>query len=130
MMRARLLSLAVLVGFLVGGAAFGQPIGSNTQPGSAAAPSRTVTAAGAVTITGTDYFVCINKTVGAATSVTLPAVAPGRTIIIKDCKGDASTNNITMTPASGTIDGAATIVIVSNFGAWRGIYNGVGWSSW
>jgi hypothetical protein len=73
---------------------------------------RVVTAAGAITVTTSDYIICVNKTTGAATTVNLPASpGVGDIYIIKDCKGDASTNNITVTPASGNIDGSATFVI-------------------
>ena len=92
--------------------------------------SRSVTAAGAVTISATtDYFICINKTVGAATTANLPgSPTAGLTYEIKDCKGDAGTNNITVTPASGTIDGASTFVISNNYGAAAVTYNGTEWS--
>lgn len=63
-------------------------------------------------------MIVIDKPSGAATAITLPA-SPlnGHAILIKDGKGDAGTNNITITPASGTIDGAATQVINTNYGA-------------
>lgn len=74
--------------------------------------NRTVTAAGAVTVSGTtDFIVCINKTVGAATTANLPSPTAGDTFVIADCKGDAATNNITVAPPAGTIDGASTYVI-------------------
>ena len=76
------------------------------------APVRVVTAAGAITVTTSDYIICVNKTSGAATTVNLPSSpATGDIYIVKDCKGDASTNNITLTPSSGNIDGAASFVI-------------------
>lgn len=91
---------------------------------------RTVTAAGAVTVATTDIAVCINKTVSAATAANLFATpATGSFIIIKDCKGDGATNNITVTPAAGNIDGAGTFVINSNYGVWRGVYTGAAWST-
>ncbi len=93
-------------------------------------PVRVVTAAGAVTITTADYVVVVNKTVGAATTVNLPASpATGLTFIIKDGKGDAATNNITITPAAGNIDGAATKVIDANYGSQIIAYNGSEWST-
>lgn len=42
---------------------------------------------------------------------------PGQRVVVKDGKGDAATRNITITPASGTIDGASSFVIDSNYGA-------------
>lgn len=90
---------------------------------------RVVTAAGAVTVATTDEVVVVNKTVGAATAVSLPATpSTGRIYAVKDGKGDASTNNITITPAAGTIDGAATLVITTNYGAAFMIYNGTQWN--
>lgn len=90
---------------------------------------RTVTAAGAVTVSAiTDYVVEVNKTSGAATAVNLPASpATGLTFIIKDGKFDAATNNITITPAAGNIDGAATYVMNVNGQAVKIIYNGTQW---
>jgi hypothetical protein len=102
--------------------------------GSVKMPIRVVTAAGAVTVSATtDYIVCINKTSGAATTVNLPgSPATGLVFIIKDCKGDDATNNITITPAAGTIDGASTYVMkTSTTGMFDDIgvvYNGTQWN--
>lgn len=91
---------------------------------------RTVTAAGAVTVTTSDDVICINKTVGAATAANLFAAPDtGSQIEIKDCKGDAGSNNITVTPAAGNIDGAGTAIINTNYGKWRGVYTGSAWST-
>lgn len=90
--------------------------------------TRVVTAAGAVTVTATDETVIVNKTVGAATTVNLPAGVTGRTYTIKDGKGDANVNNITITPAAGNIDGAATLVINTARGRATIQYNGTEWS--
>lgn len=110
--------------------------GNNTYSGAAIftgtirVPTRVVTAAGAVTVAATaEYFVCINKTVGAATAVNLPATPPaGVTYLIKDCKGDAASNNITITPNAGNIDGSATYVLSNNFGSVAITYNGTFWA--
>jgi hypothetical protein len=79
-------------------------IGVNSESDSIASRTqRTVTAAGAVTVTADDTdIIIINKTVGAATAVTLPLSA-GRTkpVMIVDGKGDANTNNITISPQTG-----------------------------
>lgn len=89
---------------------------------------RVVTAAGAVTVSATtDYCIVVNKTTGAATTVNLPAVAAGLTFVIKDGKGDAATNNITLTPAAGTIDGAATKVMNLNYDSMTVICDGTNW---
>lgn len=90
---------------------------------------RVVTAAGAVTMTNADYIVEINKTVGAATTVNLPSSPlSGDTYVIKDGKGDAAANNITVTPAAGNIDGAATYVMNVNKQAITVYYNGTQWA--
>lgn len=91
---------------------------------------RVVTAAGAVTAATTDRHICVNKTTGAATTVNLFATpVTGTLITVDDCKGDGATNNLTLTPAAGNIDGAATYVITTNFGSWTGIYTGTIWKT-
>jgi len=90
---------------------------------------RVITAAGPITILSTDNVVIVNKTVGAATAVTLPtSPLTGVNFIIKDGRGDAFTNNITITPPVGTIDGAATLVMNTNFQAATLVYNGTQWN--
>jgi hypothetical protein len=76
-----------------------------------------ITAAGTVTVNATQGGVAIDKTVGVATTVQLPAAASrnGIAVIVKDMKGDASTNNITVLPnGSETIDGESQDVIDVN----------------
>lgn len=68
-------------------------------------------------VTG-DRLIGVSNT-GAPVTVNLLAIAElpaGDTITIKDESGGATTNNITVTPASETIDGAGTHVINTNFG--------------
>lgn len=90
---------------------------------------RVVTAAGAVTLALGDSVVIVNKTAGAATVVNLPATPiVGKPYTIKDGKGDALTNNITITPAAGTIDGAATLVLNLNYQSAQIVYNGTQWN--
>lgn len=85
---------------------------------------RTLTSGATMTGNTTDYLMSINKASGSATAVILPASPEdGRTIIVKDTKGDAATNNITITPAAGTIDGAASLVINTNRGVARLTYS-------
>lgn len=93
--------------------------------------TRVVTAAGGVTVSNSDLVVEINKGTGAATAVTLPTpLGAGETHVIVDGKGDAATNNITITPAAGNISGAATYVIAANKGAARLTYDGTQWVVW
>lgn len=91
--------------------------------------TRVVTAAGDVTVTTADDVVIVNKTTGAATVANLPASPSLNDVYtIKDGKGDAATNPITLTPASGNIDGAATAVIDKAYGCLDAIWNGTEWS--
>lgn len=77
----------------------------------------------------TDQIVIINKTVGSGTALTLPASpVAGMVYRIKDGKGDAATNNITITPAAGTIDGGANLIINANYCAVDLVYNGTEWN--
>ncbi len=66
-----------------------------------------------------DRLIGVRNT-GAPVTVNLLAIAElpaGDTITIKDESGGAATNNITVTPASETIDGNATHVISTDFGS-------------
>lgn len=91
---------------------------------------RVVTAAGAITAANTDVYICVNKTTGAASAVALFASpTTGYVLTVLDCKGDANTNNITITPAAGLIDGSATFVINTAFGAWQAVYTGTIWKT-
>jgi hypothetical protein len=87
---------------------------------------RVVTAAGNVTMLASDFLLVLNKTVGAATNVTLPT-APiiGQNVIIKDGKGDALTNNITVL---GAIDGGTSFVLTQAYQAIDLIYTGTVWA--
>lgn len=90
---------------------------------------RVVTTAGAVTIVLSDSIVIVNKTVGAATITNLPPEpATGVQYTIKDGKGDAATNNITLTPAAGNIDGSGTYVMNVNYKNTSIVYNGTQWN--
>ena len=64
-------------------------------------------------------------------SILLPGAStagPGRRLVIKDESGDASTNNITVSPAGGAlIDGAASYVISTDYGVLEIYSNGTNW---
>jgi hypothetical protein len=63
-----------------------------------------------------------------AVAVTLPTGVTGSAFTIKDGLGLASiATPITITPAAGTIDGAATATISAPYGALTFIYDGVEW---
>lgn len=99
----------------------------NTSTQARTLGTRVHTAAGDVTVSATDHVIVVKKTSGAATNVPLPAGVLGRTLVIKDGKADASSNNITITPAAGNIDGAATFVMSTDKQAITVVYDGVQW---
>lgn len=87
------------------------------------------TTSGAYVVGTTETFIVINKGTGAATTVTLPtAPNTGRMLIVKDGKGDAAANNITVDGNGKTIDGAGTKVISTNYDLRRLVYNGSEWN--
>ena len=69
----------------------------------------------------------IGVTHAGAAAVTLPANTAGRVVTVKDEQGNAGTQNITVTPASGTIDGSANYVINTNYGSITVYCNGTNW---
>ena len=70
----------------------------------------------------------VKKATGAATTVTLPAnPKAGWHRWVKDGKGDANTNNITVQASTGNIDDAATFVISNNYGSALFVYDGSQW---
>lgn len=64
-----------------------------------------------VTVATTDYTVITDLTVAGAVAVTLPTGVNGQVIAIVDGKGDAGTNNITISGDGENISGAASFVI-------------------
>ena len=90
------------------------------------------TAAGNVAM-GNAGVCVVNKTVGAATQVTLTARAGrGTFAFVKDGKGDAASHNVTIIPDATahntTIDGAANFVISVNYGGALFFNNGTEWN--
>lgn len=71
------------------------------------------------------YIIGVNR--AGPVAITLPANTAGRIIAIKDESGNASVNNITITPASGTIDGQANLVIAGNYVSYTLYCNGSNW---
>lgn len=91
--------------------------------------TRVVTASGAVTVATTDFVVIVNKATGAPTTVNLPSSpTTGTVFVVKDGKGDAATNNITVTPAAGNIDGASTLTMNVGYESVNLVYNGTQWN--
>jgi len=79
-------------------------------------------------VAATDDVVSIQVPGPVAVAVTLPAGVTGQEFTIKDGLGLASVATpITITPAAGTIDGAATAVINAPYGSLTFVYNGTQW---
>lgn len=75
-----------------------------------------------------DCVVVTNLAAPGAVAVNLPAGVNGQYFIIVDGLGDAATNNITVTPAAGNINGSATYVINRDRGGVFLAYNGTEWT--
>jgi hypothetical protein len=107
----------------------GTTLTPDSSGGSSTFAVRTITAGATDTATTSDNLIVWNKPTGSASAETLPApTANGGlpfNITIKDGKGDAFVNNITVTPASGTIDGGSNFVIKSNFGSASFVSDGI-----
>jgi hypothetical protein len=83
------------------------------------------------TVLTSDNVIVVNKSTGSATTITLPASpTTGSMVIVKDGKGDAATNNITIQGNGKNIDGTATRAINVNYGAFSLAYNGTQWNVW
>jgi hypothetical protein len=116
-------------GFTTYGTATSQFTGIVTTDSGRVYKTRVVTAAGAVTVATSDHVVIVNKSSGEATTVNLPgSPTTGTEFTIKDGKGDAGSNTITVTPAAGNIDGAATYPINVNYQSRTFVYNGTQWN--
>ena len=64
-----------------------------------------------------DNIIDVNKTTGSATAITLPASpVDGMEVEVKDKKGDAATNPITVSAASGNIDGQTSVALSIAYG--------------
>lgn len=82
-----------------------------------------------VAVAATNQVVITKMAAASAVAVNLPAApVSGQTHTIKDGKGDAAANNVTITPAAGNIDGAANYVLTQNYESVTLIYNGTEWS--
>jgi len=92
------------------------------------AKTRVVSAATDTASATADYFLCVTYTSTGAVTETLPAGVAGQTFLIKDCGGAAATHAITITPASGNIDGASTYVLNTNYGSVAVTYANSQWS--
>ncbi len=75
----------------------------------------------------TDHLILVDSS-AARTIVPLAAPVTGTLYYIKDSVGSAGVNNITITPSGKNIDGAASAVISSPYGAATIVYNGTEWN--
>jgi hypothetical protein len=81
-----------------------------------------------VAVVNTDDIVSVQVPGPVAVAVNLPAGVAGRVFTIKDGLGLAApATPITITPAAGTIDGAATATINAPYGSLTLVYTGVEW---
>lgn len=81
-----------------------------------------------VAVVATDDVVSIEVPGPVAVAVNLPVGVTGATYTIKDGLGLASVATpITITPAAGTIDGAATATIDVPYGSLTLVYSGIEW---
>lgn len=103
-------------------------VGSYKIDGPIAYGQRRTVADAAHAMTRYDAYIAYTS-LTAGRQVTLPVtnIQAGHEVIIKDEAGAAGTYNITMVPTSGTIDGAASVVISTNYGSKRFRWNGASW---
>ena len=81
-----------------------------------------------IAVTNADDVISVEVPGPVAVAVNLPAGTTGRIFNIKDGLGLASgATPITITPAAGTIDGAATATINVPYGSLQLVYSGVEW---
>ena len=103
-------------------------VGQNAQVNTFQKSAMRVATATPVTVSATaDYAVITALSSPGAVAVNLPAGVQGQMFSIVDGLGDAATNNITITPASGTINGSATYVIDGNRNGVVLAYSGTEW---
>jgi hypothetical protein len=89
---------------------------------------RTAVATPIAVVAATDNVIDVAVPGPVAVAVTLPAGVLGQEFTIKDGLGLAAVATpITITPAAGTIDGAATAVIDAPYGSLTLVYNGTQW---
>ena len=89
---------------------------------------RTAVATPITVVAATDNIIDVAVPGPVAVAVILPAGVLGQQFTIKDGLGLAApATPITITPAAGTIDGAATATINAPYGSLTFVYNGTQW---
>lgn len=106
--------------------------GANTitisASGGGFADIRTAVTTPVTVVAATDNIIDVAVPGPVAVAVNLPAGVLGQEFTIKDGLGLASgATPITITPAAGTIDGAATATIDAPYGSLTFVYNGTQW---
>lgn len=105
--------------------------GTCTQLGLIGGIITTVRSSSAATVTASptsDYFFCLDPTNNAIALNLNPTPVIGQTFLIKDCTGQSNVHAITITPASGNIDGAANFQILVPYQSIAVTYTGAQWS--
>lgn len=75
----------------------------------------------------TDYLILVDSS--SARTINLMATpTTGTVLVIKDNVGSAASNNITVTPAAGNIDGSSSYVMSTNYQSITLVYNSVQWN--
>lgn len=88
----------------------------------------TVATATPVTVVNANDVISVEVTPAVAVAVNLPAGVTGQVFYIKDGLGLAAVATpITINPAAGTIDGAATATINVPYGSLQIVYSGTEW---
>jgi len=78
-----------------------------------------------------ELFILCNRTSSGPVTINLIAGAyhVTGTVVVKDKKGDAGTNTVTVNPSGfETIDGASSKTITANQGAFTLVFSGTEWS--
>lgn len=78
-------------------------------------------------VTHNDQYVGCTQSAALALILVVTSCIRGQQIIIADESGNAATNNITITPSAGLINGAATFVIKENYASAVLIFDGTNW---
>lgn len=103
--------------------------GEITETGAHIFKTRVATSSPVTVSRTTDQTIITKLSVAGAVAVNFPSSpGTGLTYVVKDGTGDAATNNITVTPNAGTIDGAGTSTITTNYGVKTYVYNGTEWN--
>jgi hypothetical protein len=79
----------------------------------------------------TDVIILVCPTISGPTLIELPATpVVGQLIIVKDKKGDANVNNITIDPPGATtIDGFNQFLITQRYQSFTFVWNGTEWNA-